>query len=66
MGGKTGDRQGGAGNLAEATPHYLGHRARLRQRFREAALKRFPTTSFWKWCCTAHSRAVTPSHSPRI
>jgi DNA repair protein RadC len=42
MGGKTGDRQGGAGNLAEAPPHYLGHRARLRQRFREAGAEALP------------------------
>jgi DNA repair protein RadC len=42
MGNKIGNRQGGAGNLAEAPPHYHGHRARLRQRFREAGHEALP------------------------
>jgi DNA repair protein RadC len=42
MGDKAGNQSGGRGNLAEASPHYLGHRARLRQRFREAGAEALP------------------------
>jgi DNA repair protein RadC len=41
-GNKSGDRQDGAGKLAEPLPHYHGHRARLRQRFREAGPEALP------------------------
>jgi DNA repair protein RadC len=42
MGDRAGNQPGGRGNLAEAAPHYLGHRARLRQRFREAGAETLP------------------------
>jgi len=42
MGDRTSDERGGRGNLAEAPPHYHGHRARLRQRFREAGAETLP------------------------
>jgi DNA repair protein RadC len=42
MGAKSGSQQDGAGSLAEAPPHYHGHRARLRQRFREAGAESLP------------------------
>jgi DNA repair protein RadC len=38
---KADTHSGGRGTLAEAPPHYLGHRARLRQRFREAGAETF-------------------------
>jgi hypothetical protein len=41
MGDRAGNQSGGRGNLAEA-PHYLGHRARLRERFREAGAEALP------------------------
>jgi DNA repair protein RadC len=42
MGDRASDERGGRGNLAEAPPHYHGHRARLRQRFREAGAEALP------------------------
>ena len=36
MAARTGSQQNESGSLAAAPPHYHGHRARLRQRFREA------------------------------
>ncbi len=32
----SGNKRGGVSGLAEASPHYHGHRERLRERFREA------------------------------
>ena len=31
-------------------PHYLGHRDRLRERFRDTAIRRLPTTNCWSSC----------------
>ncbi|MBV9239171.1 MAG: hypothetical protein JOZ94_25310, partial [Xanthobacteraceae bacterium] len=42
MGDGASDERGRRGNLAEAPPHYHGHRARLRQRFREAGAEALP------------------------
>jgi DNA repair protein RadC len=42
MGDRASDEGGRRGNLAEAPPHYHGHRARLRQRFREAGAETLP------------------------
>src|ERR1700748_2753041 len=39
---KADTQSGGRGSLAEAPPHYLSHRARLRQRFREAGAETLP------------------------
>ena len=36
-----------APGLAEAAPHYHGHRERLRERFREAGADALPITNCW-------------------
>jgi hypothetical protein len=42
-------------------PHFLGHRDRLRQRFRDLAATRYPTMNFLNSSCSARFCAATPS-----
>jgi len=51
--------------LAEAAPHYHGHRERLRARFREAGAEALSDYGFWNYCYFARYRAATSSRSPR-
>ena len=49
-----------AAGLAEAPPHYHGHRERLRARFlRGGRRRRWPTTRCWSSCCFAPCRGAT-------
>ena len=51
--------------LAEAPPHYHGHRERLRERFREAGAEALSDYELLEPCCFARSRGATSSRSPR-
>lgn len=59
---KKNEREAG---LAEDSPHYFGHRARLRERFREAGADALSDYDCWKRCCSALSRDATSNRWPR-
>jgi len=46
------------GGSADATPHYLAHRMRLRRRFLEASRRRSPIMNCSSWYCFAPFRAA--------
>ena len=55
-----------ASGLAEASPHYLGHRERLRARFREAGADAVTDYELLELVLFRdHSRGATSSRSPR-
>ena len=55
-----------SGRAAIGEPaHYVGHRARLRERLLQAGSEAVADYELIDWCCSAPSRAATSNRSPR-